>query len=1116
MRPSPLLRSGFETGCHSGLVYDVRTPNANSEPMSASLYLAPAGGGKTAYLVARARRMSRDPAGAPRVIVATRLQARAWRDRLAGEGGALGVRVGTFDDVSAEVLRAANIVVTGLSDPVQVRLLRSIVATADLAYYAPLRSSPGFVQILRDLFAELKSGGIFPDRLGHAVEAMGGHPRLAELVTLYNAYQVRLQTEGWADYAGIGWLAAEAMQERVDLRLGWPCVMVDGFDDLTEVQITLLEGLAGRVDDLTITLTGCVTGAQRPLAHQRFLETRRTLEHRLGVEARALQASGTATDLLTLAGPTLAPVLRHLERTLFSTTDAVVPPDGVVGMVAAPGRDGEVRVALRWAKQQLVGEEVAPGEVAVLARDVEPYRDQLVETASEFGLPLRFASGQPLRTNPAVTALLDLCRLSAGPTQGLPWRETLAVWRSPYFDWMLAAAPQGSVIGDEAGGAIGISPRDAAALELVARWGRVIGGLDQWAEAFDLLQGAPHESSAALREDGPRLPTGLPVGSEAATLWRRFRAFVTRITAPSAARTYADHVAWLEAMIGDAGSRDDGPPHTDLGLASRACTPDALGARDEAALGALKDVLRGLVMAEAAVQTAPVTFGVFLADLLAAVDTATYRLPDLSEGASILVADVHQVRGLGFRAVALLGVAEGEFPADQAEDPLLRDADRRTLREVYDLPLDLSTTSLEAQAFYEAITRAREALLITRPRIAENGALWQPSPFWDEVLRRISVQPRVLASTVRPSPDSAASWPELLEAAAADAGASPDAEASETLWAWVVARARDRADHVDRARDVLAQRLGQETGPCDGDLMPWHRDFSETYGPSHTWSASRLEGYRSCPFFFFAGSVLRLEPRIEPTEGLDARQLGNIYHHILEKLTERAGAEVDLSALLAVLPEVAGEVLDAAPRLEQFRATAWWLQTRQEIVADVARSLRELDALPGDYVFHAAEQTFGIADRPGEALVLDGGGDSLRLRGFIDRVDRAGDGTVRIIDYKTAGPSAFTNRAVNDGKKLQLPLYALAAQDALELGPVSEGFYWHVRQAKPSGFTLARYRGDAGTGPEAAMATATAMAWQAVRGARAGYFVPKPPVGGCPSYCPAAAFCWHYAGPGWG
>jgi hypothetical protein len=47
------------------------------------------------------------------------------------------------------------------------------------------------------------------------------------------------------------------------------------------------------------------------------------------------------------------------------------------------------------------------------------------------------------------------------------------------------------------------------------------------------------------------------------------------------------------------------------------------------------------------------------------------------------------------------------------------------------------------------------------------------------------------------------------------------------------------------------------------------------------------------------------------------------------------------------------------------------------------------------------------------------------------------------------------------------------------------------------------------------MEIAVENAWEAVRGARDGFFAPQPPSDGCPSYCPATAFCWHYR-PGFG
>ncbi|MGC9396795.1 MAG: UvrD-helicase domain-containing protein [Anaerolineae bacterium] len=224
--------------------------------MPIHLYLAPATSGKTTYLVAQARALSAGLTATPRVVVPAQLQVRAWQRRLAEMGGALGVRVGTFDTLYREILRAAGEVYVLLTEPIQYRLLRALIAEAPLQHYAPLRNRPGFAQVVQGFVRELKAGGVPPDAFARAVEALGGEPRLLELAQLYTAYQERLQHEGWADFAGLGWLTAEALAHHPDVGRDWSHLFVDGFDDLTSVQVDVLRHLAGRVDELVITLTG--------------------------------------------------------------------------------------------------------------------------------------------------------------------------------------------------------------------------------------------------------------------------------------------------------------------------------------------------------------------------------------------------------------------------------------------------------------------------------------------------------------------------------------------------------------------------------------------------------------------------------------------------------------------------------------------------------------------------------------------------------------------------------------------------------------------------------------------------------------------------------------------
>ncbi len=1101
--------------------------------MSTHLYTAPAASGKTAHVLGMVREAARQLECIPRVVVPTHLQVRSWRRRLAEAGGAIGVRVLTFDRLYGACLSEAGEVYTKLSDPVQYRLIRAVVDDLTLAHYAPLAECPGFVHVLQRLIGELKAARIWPDTFSHAVSGLGDEPRLCELAQVYSAYQERLQAHYWADRAGLGWLAVETLEERaVHVAGDWPLLVVDGFDNFTPVQLALLEVLASRVGELIITLTGSAEGSEPRFVHRRFDRTRQWLQETLSVEAMPLPDQSSQQS----------PLLAHLEAGLFRREAVQVDSTGSVELIAASDRAAEVRAGLRWLKARLVEDGMRTAEVALLARSITPYRPFILQTAAEFGLPVRLVDGLPLRTNPAVAATLHLLQLMLPRTDGYPEpallrRPMVEAWRSPYFDW--SALPT-----EGATEPIGIAPGDADGLNIAARWGRVIGGLSQWEEALNDLAARPDAVATAPatgfgQQDKERgLPANIPVGTAAQALRDKLRRFVQRLTPPQGKRSCRDFVGWLETLIGP--DPDLHSPRyplpaepTGLHIVERARDPAELVAeRDVAALQALKDVLRGLVWAEEALGTPAMDFPRFLDELVGAIKAITYRLPLRRGREEILVADVVQARGVPFRAVAVLGLAEGEFPTTLKEDPFLRDGDRQRLRSEYGLYLEPSTESAEVEFFYETVTRPRERLLMTRPRLADNGALWQPSPFWEQVRRLVRVQPQLLTSESVPTPGQAASWPELMESLALwnrpprqslggdmthSTGLASHA-GYKKVWDWTGQMAPARQAALQAAASLFSLRRERAvTTPFDGDLScvpSLSKDglaetFAQRFGTQHTWSGSRLEAYRTCPFLFFVGSVLKLEPRIEPAEGLDARQLGNIYHRILERLYMTVSDPTDLDQLLTTLPNVTNAVLDESPRREGFRVTAWWAHTRAEIVEKVQRSLEALAEIQEDFIPCRYEAPFGLGGEP--PLVTGEGEDRLRLRGVIDRVDRTPDGRLRIIDYKTSGPSGFSKRAFSEGKRIQLPLYALAARDALRLGEPAEGFYWHVQHAEPSGFTLSGFGG----GPRAAMEIAVEKAWEAVHGARGGYFAPHPPDDGCPSYCPAAGFCWHYK-PGFG
>lgn len=142
--------------------------------MPAALVLAAASAGKTQHCIGRVRELLRaEPLAEVWVVLPNRLQAVAFRRRLAEAGGALGAHVGTFGDVYAELLARAGRTLPEAGEPVVLRLIQAAIETladrGDLLHYSAIRDRPGFPRALGRLIAELKRARIEPPHFAAAV-----------------------------------------------------------------------------------------------------------------------------------------------------------------------------------------------------------------------------------------------------------------------------------------------------------------------------------------------------------------------------------------------------------------------------------------------------------------------------------------------------------------------------------------------------------------------------------------------------------------------------------------------------------------------------------------------------------------------------------------------------------------------------------------------------------------------------------------------------------------------------------------------------------------------------------------------------------------------------------
>ncbi|MFN2198101.1 MAG: PD-(D/E)XK nuclease family protein [Anaerolineales bacterium] len=1045
--------------------------------MPARLIIAPPAAGKTHYCLQRLREL---PQAMPQANAQANAQAHpptlAWavlpdqeqlgyfRRRLAQQGGALGVQVSTFDYLYDQILTAAGQTFPVIGDTARYRLIQAVVqaqfAAGQLSYYAPIHTLPGFITSLRDRFAEIKAAGIFPEVFLAQVAA--DQPGQQELGSLYLAYQTFLQQLTWADREGLGWLAVETLDAEPAIFSRYQLIVVDGFDDFEPIQLAVLKQLARQVPWVEITLTGSPDSSRQ--AQARFTRTQAMLVEALAPEIIYLETS-----------PKLPPALALLERNIFEPQLLEDPkeeaPHAGIDLLELRSPVEEANEAIRWIKAQCLRRGLSPAETAIFTPDPDVHLPYLVSAASQAGVPLNITIRAPLASSPAVRALIDLLEL---PQRRYPRQATLDAVRSPFFDlqpWNLA-------------------PQDAAVLERVSYETHLNGGQDQWEAAFAELAASKSEKAAEwvseLQADSDWLPPLLPAGQELARLAESFSAFFFDRLVANRQLSLDSWIAWLEDLL------------EDIHYPQR-CDPESLSA--------LRGVLRALLLSELAAPAGLLDYPKFQVELFSALEGAGYDAAPGNPDSGVLVAPIIAARGQRFAAVAILGLSEGIFPQVERADPFLPE----TLRAA--LGLDLRLGRYQASIFYQSVLRSNRYLLLTRPYLAEGGENWEPSPYWQAVE---SLFPKAV-QRLRPE-----DWRDLTQAAspaetlfwAARQNMSDPPEKPEALLPVLPSDPSlgARAIHLQHAGEILKTRQSPRPhGLYDGYPTGLQPEMTAQYSPEHIWSASRLESYLSCPHHFWARHVLALEPLQPPEPGMDPAQLGSLLHSLLEQAYAQAKDRTDPQTVAAALHALAPEVFADAPQKYGFRPGPLWTAECEFWLQKLEDNIYALAETAPGWTPAFFEARFGLEGQPVLEIVTPAG--KLRLRGLIDRVDQQ-DHQLRVIDYKT-GSSHLAPKDLLDGVRLQLPIYALAAE-ALGMGEVIEGFYWQLRQAKPGSLRLSSFSAeDYPAGPSGAAAITTDHLTRAVEGIRAAEFPPTPPSGGCPAYCPAAAWCWHYQPAGW-
>jgi len=412
----------------------------------------------------------------------------------------------------------------------------------------------------------------------------------------------------------------------------------------------------------------------------------------------------------------------------------------------------------------------------------------------------------------------------------------------------------------------------------------------------------------------------------------------------------------------------------------------------------------------------------------------------------------------------LLGLDEDRFPGGSATDPVLTDGERSLL----------NAAQPAARLSVAHDTAARNLLLWRRLLARLRGRVWLGFCCRDTVEDgEVFPSPAVLSIFAQMTGNPLAKMDDLLRslpAAETLVPADPATALDETQWRLailgpqatpqeVAAALAAHRQHLADGQAASVARAAQAFTPHDGLVPAAGPQLDPRTDNGRAASANSLETLGGCPRRFFFRYGLGIEPLLDFDDDADRwltpLDAGSLLHTVLERFMRRMIERAELpekdrhlDELLGILQEELDESRRRNPPLTElaFAARCGELETAMRtFLYDEERACRETGVRP-----IAIEAAIGLEPsdagtpfdcRDAVAVTL-APGETIRLRGRIDRIDRIDDGAdgdagarYSLWDYKSGSGFGFPATGADDpfvgGRKLQHGLYMVMLHERL-------------------------------------------------------------------------------------
>ncbi len=915
-----------------------------------------------------------------------------------------------------------------LDDTGKSMILRRIAGKekSELEVFGRNLNQSGFIQELKSVISEFSAYRITNEVLEGVLPSLEKRPalqkKLRDIEKVYTSFYKELGEEYLTAEELLNVLARLVPQSK---KLHKSIVILDGFTGFTPLQYQVLEEILQCAEHVVCAVTEDEKdGREELFAMSREMKTRLTAlakAHQIPCEER--------NHRYVTRQRHVADALKHLEKQLFCTP--AVPwkkETDALHILCAKNPAEELGFVLRKILE-LVREGYSYRDIAVVAGDLETYRDEIARLFDHAGIPYFIDQKKGLKNHPLIQFVK---KALAVLEEQMSYDSVMAFLRNPY------------VVSEDTISAVcqGISCEDldrldnyllAGGIERISRWKHT------WAMLYDNTDEKDLARLNQLREQ--IFNWFVPLR----TVWENpettVREAMTALFSFLQQFGIAYKLKAQQAAFHEAG---------ELYLESEyeQVYPKVLGLFDQIVELMGDETLETRVLSDildSGFEELQVGF------IPAAVDR-------------LVVGDLMRTRLEHIRVLFVIGCNDGLLPKRAERGGILSDYDREILKGA---GMELALAAREevfCQQYYLylLLTKPSKKLYVSFSETASDGKALRPAHLKTVITKLFPNCPTESAENAYPGLQGLMQKEDGFLLLVNGLRSYLDGE-QETWWQELYSYYMQDDAFAERLQ-VMREGLfyGYKTEALD------KRIARRLFGGDQELSISRLEKYAACAYAHFLTYGLKLKERRQFELG--AADYGSLFHasisHFFELLEKRHlnWREIDDAERNHLVEE------SVAKAMEEYQTTVFDSSARNKSMAGRIRRMtdRTLWALGHQWEHGAYEKTwhemdFGKAGGNAVTLPVEAGLE-LSLRGRIDRVDFAEeDGSlyVKVIDYKS-GSTKLDLGKVYYGLQLQLVLYLEAAMAmAAKRNPGKELipagiYYYNMKDPIVSGFGMTK------------------------------------------------------------